>query len=138
MTRDEWELQSAIDASVEKYYSEGYVQLTKREAVALIRANRDRYFPKPVLGQKGDRVKKQIFARSLSWSMIDILLESKEKDPVRIIEAYIRNMEEVQCHTRFPKNMEDWKFVPDVWVSTQHMADAARIMLDILKIKEKP
>lgn len=86
---------NSLDAIMDGYYRNGKRRMTKEEAIQIIRENRERYLFKPGLSW-GERHRKQrVYARGLSWDLIQIIRKSPDDDPIRIIKEFQFMMDDV-------------------------------------------
>jgi hypothetical protein len=82
--------------------------MTKEEAIQIIRENRERYLFKPGLSW-GERHRKQrVYARGLSWDLIQIIRKSPDDDPIRIIKEFQFMMEDVMLESNNEERVLDF------------------------------
>jgi hypothetical protein len=127
MTRSKEERpDAAIDRIVNAYYKAGYRRLTKDEAVDIIRAEREKYLFKPGLSWGARHRKQRVYARGLSWDLIRIIRDSPEEDPIKIVNAYIYEMDDIMRESSSDGVID----------FCQIAIEAASDILEILEIKE--
>lgn len=99
---------NSLDAIMDGYYRNGKRRMTKEEAIQIIRENRERYLFKPGLSW-GERYRKQrVYARGLSWDLIQIIRKSPDDDPIRIIKEFQFMMEDVMLESNNEERVLDF------------------------------
>jgi hypothetical protein len=99
---------NSLDAIMDGYYRNGKRRMTKEEAIQIIRENRERYLFKPGLSW-GERHRKQrVYARGLSWDLIQIIRKSPDDDPIRIIKEFQFMMEDVMLESNNEERVLDF------------------------------